>query len=451
MNSSCAVIVPPGGGPKDTLPPRLIMTLPKDSATNVNTNKINLVFDEFVEVKDVQQNLIVSPYPKSLPIVDYKLRNVSVKLKDTLEPNTTYSINFGNSIKDVNEGNVAKNLTYIFSTGKYIDSAVFNGNVMIAETGKTDSTLIVALHQNLDDSAVGKLRPRYITKVDSKGNFYFSNLHPGKYNAYVFTDNYNKRYEDSTKLFAFLDSTVNINASTKAVTFYAYEETKRKDEPKKNNTPSTNNNQSKNAKVDKQLRIAATLDNGRQDLLSGLSLQFNRKLKTINTDKIVLYDTAFHKLENYSFETDSALTKIVLTYPWREGSYYKLVIAKDAVADTSGTILSKTDTLKFSTKRESEYGSIRFRFPNADTTLHPVLLLLNNDKIIESFVIRDKQLFRKLFPPGEYELKVLFDKNRNKKWDTGNFKNRIQPEIVKDLKRKIAIKADWDNEFDINF
>ncbi|MFX6759384.1 Ig-like domain-containing protein, partial [Acinetobacter baumannii] len=90
--------------------------------------------NEYVEVKDAQQQLIVSPNPKQSPIVDYKLKNVTIKLRDSLEPNTTYSLNFGNAVKDVNEGNVAKNFTYVFSTGNTIDNNSFSGKVILAET-----------------------------------------------------------------------------------------------------------------------------------------------------------------------------------------------------------------------------------------------------------------------------------------------------------------------------
>ena len=97
------------------------MAFPKDSSINFNSKKITLTFDEYVEAREMQQNLLVNPVPVNQPIVDYKLRNVYVTLKDSLEPNTTYTINFGNAIKDVNEGNIAKNHSYIFSTGKTID------------------------------------------------------------------------------------------------------------------------------------------------------------------------------------------------------------------------------------------------------------------------------------------------------------------------------------------
>src|ERR1700722_20009581 len=150
--SGCAVIVPPTGGPRDSIPPKLISALPHDSMVNFTSYRIVLNFDEYVNLDNVQQDLIISPSPKRNPIIDFKLRTVNIKLKDTLLPNTTYSFDFGKAIKDVNEGNVLKNFVYVFSTGPYLDSLEFGGKVVVAETGKKDTSLIAILHKNLDDS-----------------------------------------------------------------------------------------------------------------------------------------------------------------------------------------------------------------------------------------------------------------------------------------------------------
>ncbi|HYM92676.1 MAG TPA: Ig-like domain-containing protein, partial [Chitinophagaceae bacterium] len=93
-------------------------------------------FNEFIDIQNVQENLIVSPLSKSIPDVTSKLNTMTVKLKDTLEPNTTYSLNFGNAVRDYNEGNVLKNFTYVFSTGNSIDSLQLRGKVILAENGK---------------------------------------------------------------------------------------------------------------------------------------------------------------------------------------------------------------------------------------------------------------------------------------------------------------------------
>ena len=167
----CANIIPPQGGPRDTIPPQLIKASPADSTRNFKGTRIIFSFDEFIDLQSIQENLLVSPLPKSNPFVESKLNTVSVRIKDSLESNTTYSLNFGNAIKDYNEGNVIKGFTYVFSTGPYIDSLELHGKVILAETGKTDSTLTVLLHSSADDSAVVNEKPRYITKLDGNGNF----------------------------------------------------------------------------------------------------------------------------------------------------------------------------------------------------------------------------------------------------------------------------------------
>src|SRR6476646_4887634 len=139
--SSCANIVPPGGGPRDSLPPRLVMSTPRDSSLNVSTRQITLVFDEFVTLDNPATNLIVSPTLKNLPQFNPKLRNVTITLnkEDTLQPNTTYVFDFGDAVKDVNEGNIAHGLRYIFSTGNSIDYGTYSGRVVLAESGSVDS------------------------------------------------------------------------------------------------------------------------------------------------------------------------------------------------------------------------------------------------------------------------------------------------------------------------
>ena len=199
--TSCANIIPPSGGARDSLPPVLVSALPRDSALNVTPKLITLTFDEFVSLQDVNSNLIVSPTLKENPIVDNKLRNVTIKFKDSLEANTTYSLNFGNAIKDVNEGNILKNFRFVFSTGNTIDNFSYRGKVVLAEKGSIDSTLIVILHNNTSDTAIYKNRPRYITRINGKGFFEFNNLSGGYYTAFVLPNDYSKKYDDSTKLF----------------------------------------------------------------------------------------------------------------------------------------------------------------------------------------------------------------------------------------------------------
>src|SRR5690242_15281092 len=116
LQTGCANIIPPTGGPRDSLPPVLINAVPKDSITNFHGKTITLSFDEFVQLDDkINDEFIVSPTPDNPPFPEAKLRTVTIKLRDSLKPNTTYSFDFGNALKDLNEGNVLKNFTFVFS------------------------------------------------------------------------------------------------------------------------------------------------------------------------------------------------------------------------------------------------------------------------------------------------------------------------------------------------
>ena len=219
----CASIVPPTGGPRDSLPPVIVHLDPRDSGRLFNEKKITITFNEFIQLDEVQKNLIVSPTPKVNPIVNVKLKNVIVTIKDTLEPNTTYSLDFGNSIKDLNEGNVFRNFRYIFSTGTTIDTMELGGRILVAETGKADSTLIIMLHRNMDDSAVIKEKPRYVTRADTAGFFRFRNIAPGSYKMYGLKDESGqRRFLSKEQLFAFTDSAVSAQSMKNDILMYAF-------------------------------------------------------------------------------------------------------------------------------------------------------------------------------------------------------------------------------------
>src|ERR1035437_7987231 len=172
--SGCAQIMAPTGGPKDTLPPKLLVANPPQRTLNFKGNKITFSFDEYIQLDNVTQNMLVSPVPKTNPYIDYKLKTLTIKLKDTLQPNTTYVINLGNSVKDLNEGNIYKNFTYIFSTGPYIDSMTLSGKVILAETGEVDTLIQAYLYKDLSDTAPLKKKPNYITRLDTAGRFTFT-------------------------------------------------------------------------------------------------------------------------------------------------------------------------------------------------------------------------------------------------------------------------------------
>jgi hypothetical protein len=440
-SSGCANIVPPTGGPRDSIPPVLIAATPNDSSTNFTGNRITLTFNEYVEIDNVQENVLVSPTPNNTPNIDFKLRTVSVKLRDTLEPSTTYSINFGNAIKDVNEGNVFKNFIYVFSTGSTIDENTFAGKVVIAETGKADSTLIVVLHRNLADTAIVKEKPRYITKLDGQGNFQFRNLPAGTFAVYALPNDYSKRYDDTTKLFAYADKHISITDSTEPITLLAFSLPKAI-------TAGAGNTAAIPTK-DKQLRYTSTIEAGKQDILKPLQLDLSRKV-SFDSTKILLTDKDLKPVTGYQLIADTNRTRFIIRYTWPANSAFNLLFDKAAFTDTAGITLPKNDTIRFTTKSEEEYGNVRVRFKNLDLTKNPVLQLIQNEKILDSIPLTQAQWSKKLVPPGDYGLRILYDANKNLKWDAGHFLGeRRQPEIVISLNTTLNVKANWDNEKEI--
>lgn len=441
-SSGCANIIPPGGGPRDSLPPVLMEATPKDSATNFTGNRITLNFDEFVEIQNAFENVLISPVPNNIPVITSHLRTVNIKLKDTLEPNTTYSINFGNGLKDINEGNIYKNFTYVFSTGRTLDQNTLSGKVIVAETGKVDTTLIVVLHRNLEDSAAAKDKPRYIAKLDGKGNFTFHNLAPGTFALYAIPNEFSHHYDDSTKLFAFADSAIKTTENT-PVTLYAYQLAK-KDTAK---TAKSQNVKAKDRKKqDKQLRLQNNLESGKQDILSNLELTFSQPIKTFDSTKVILTDKNFASVSNYTIVPDTNKTRFIIAHSWPANTDFNLLVSKDAFADSAGLTLLKNDTIKFSTKSNEDYGLVKLRFRNLDLSKNPVLQILQNDKLIESSPLTNAEWQRKLYNPGEYDLRILYDVNKNGKWDPGKFFGmHKQPEIVVPVNTKFSVRRNLDN------
>ncbi len=440
--SGCAQIGAISGGTKDTIPPSLVSASPKLLSTNFSGNKIVFTFDEYVdELQELQTNVLVSPYPKLNPEFKSRLKTISVKLKDSLIPNTTYTISFGNAIRDVNEANVLKNFTYVFSTGSSIDSMSITGKVTLAETGKADSTLIVMLYRNATDSSVEKIKPTYISFVKADGSFTFNNLPPGNFNIYALKDgDGGKTYNSKTELFAFIDKPVTVNDTTAPVELYAYAEEKI--------TTRAFTSTPKKTAAQKKLRYSLSAATQKQGLTENLVIDFNNAIKTLDTTKILLTDTNFVPVPGVSFLLDS--NKVILKTTWADAADYKIIIQKNAVRDSTDSTIAKTDTIRFKTKGEADYGNLVLRFNNLDLAKHPVLQFVQNDEVKESFPLVSKEWHNKLFVPGEYEIRILYDDNKNGKWDPGSYTKKIQPEKVVSLSKKLSVRENWDNESEIN-
>lgn len=438
-NAGCAQIGSPTGGPRDTIPPRLVSASPKLNSTNVTGNKITLTFNEYIDLKETQTNVLISPYPKKTPSIDFKLKTVTVKLKDSLLPNTTYSINFGNAIVDNNEGNPLKDFTYVFSTGNNLDSLILTGKVLIAETGKADSTLVAMLYRNADDSAVQKRKPDYIARLSGDGSFIFINLPPGNFNIYALKDgDGGKTYNSKKELFAFADTAIIVSEKPEPVILYA--SALEKEIPKVTIT--------KPAGADKRLKLLTPAPQV-QDLVSPFQLSFNKPLKKFDPAKLILTDTNYKSISSAVWSIDSSRTKITLTNKWQEDIQYRLILDSTALSDSSDKSIAKTDTIRFTTKKEADYGNVVLRFSNIDLAKHPVLQFIQGEEIKESYPLTSMEWSKKLMIPGEYDIRILFDDNNNGKWDHGDYSKKLQPEKAITLSQKLSVRANWDNERDI--
>lgn len=206
---ACASMGTPDGGPYDEDPPVLMVAKPAVGATGVAKGKITLAFDENIKLVNAFENVVVSPPQLQMPEIKSSGKQVSVELVDTLLPNATYSIDFGNAIVDNNEGNPYENFVYYFSTGDNIDTLAVSGTVLNAENLEPLKGVVVGVHSCLDDSAFTKFPFERISRTDSRGHFTIKGLAPGKYRVYALSEaNNNYLFDQKSEILAFMETSV---------------------------------------------------------------------------------------------------------------------------------------------------------------------------------------------------------------------------------------------------
>ncbi len=206
---SCANVVAPTGGPRDEDPPVVLRSTPPNFSTNYQGQDVRIFFDEFVELRNLRQNLLVSPPLENDPEVRIRGRSIIMSVSDTLRANTTYNFFFGESIVDITEGNAIPNFQFVVSTGDYVDSLSIKGKVINALTHKPEEGVFVMMYENIYDSVPMLERPVYLTKTGKEGDFRINNMREGEFMMFALRDmNSNFLYDNPDEKIAFLDSLV---------------------------------------------------------------------------------------------------------------------------------------------------------------------------------------------------------------------------------------------------
>jgi hypothetical protein len=207
--TGCANVVAPTGGPKDEDPPVVLRSNPPNYSTHYAGQDVRIFFDEFVTLKDLNKNFLVSPPLENEPEVRVRGRSIIMTVEDTLRENTTYVFFFGESIVDITEGNPIPNFQYVVSTGDYVDSLSVMGRVVNAFTLQPEAGVFVMMYDNVYDSVPMLERPVYVSKTNQEGGFAITNMRDGEYLMFALLDmNFNFLYDTPDEKIAFYDSLV---------------------------------------------------------------------------------------------------------------------------------------------------------------------------------------------------------------------------------------------------
>jgi uncharacterized protein (DUF2141 family) len=233
---SCAQIVQPNGGTIDAKAPALKAAMPAQNATNVNTQRFELKFNEYISINDAAAQLLVSPPLNSTPELILQNKTLIIKIKDTLRANTTYAFNFGNSISDITENNKAEDFKYIFATGNFIDSLKLSGTVNNALTQLPEKGVFVMLYENATDSTPMKRKPNYFAKTNESGTYTITNIKACTYSVFALKDGNNDlMYNQTNENIGFNSNNIDIKKDT-LCTLLLFNEGNEKQYIKRNNS-----------------------------------------------------------------------------------------------------------------------------------------------------------------------------------------------------------------------
>lgn len=497
------------GGPKDETPPVIIKEEPANFSTNFTANEIRIYFDEYVKFKDIQKQLVISPpmdpEPEITPLSTAS-KYITIKIFDSLQPNTTYAFNFGESIIDNNEGNPFPFYKYVFSTGTYIDSLSVKGLVAEAFERETPEAVSVVLHEvdtTYTDSIVFKQKPKYISVTDSLSEFSIDNIKAGRYLLTALKEeNTNYIYEPKVDKFGYRSQFLTVPSDTAYILKlfkqdpefeftrarqlaesrigFAYEGisdslgVKMVSEVPEDFLHTTSKEFEKDT-LNFWMRPKLDVDSLRfevsyfstKDTVTVRIKKMDKDsliLKTVNStlkpsDVFLLRSTiplssvdaskaAIIDKDSLAVESQFTIDKInptlaQLNFDLTENNTYDITLFPGAIKDFYGT---ENDTLRFKagTKLLSDYGNIRVRLRNAK---YPIILqfVTTNGDVKEEKIIREPgSIDFTNVDPGKYFLRAIFDTNDNGRYDSGNFLKKTQPERVSYAEELVEVRAFWE-------
>lgn len=510
---SCAKVVTPTGGPKDTEGPKVISILPENKKNNFITKNQDIIikFDEFIQLKEITKQIVMSPPQKEGPEYLINGKELIIKFKEELQKNTTYTINFGNAIADNHEGITAKNIQYIFSTGTYIDTNFISGKIRNAFTNLPAEGLIVSLYKKstFTDTTIYQFNPTYFTKTKEDGSFLIENMPIENYVLYAYRkDGIDLKYakNDSVAICNSVINTDNINSKiflylikpneykpnkildTISTQLGVYRFAVYKPKQFKINTLSkektyfktiknisgidtikvfvNNNSEFANFKINtedtsfyktimskKKSKKAEFILTSKAELnpLDTIFIESSVPIKNINKDSIIIKEDT-NILKPTYFEIDTNKMSIIIYNNWKESTKYSIEFKDSSLQDIFGTFNKKT-SCNYDIKAFKEYGTLLLNVDLQNAKHNYIIQLLDNNSntVIKSFnVNKSINLKIEYLNPVLGKIKIIEDLNNNGLWDNGDLESMLYPERAFISNQLINVRAYWDIEQSIN-
>ncbi len=493
----CATMQSPTGGEKDLLAPEVLSSVPQQGATNVSTTSIEVHFDEYFKLKNLQNELLISPPLESKPIISTKGKSLFIELQESLNENSTYTFNFGKGIADFHEGNVLNDYTLVFSTGNELDSLTINGKLNTCPNNVLPENVIVGIYQKdslRKDSTIYLQKPDYFGLVNDKGEYKIENIRNGDYELIAFEDvNTNYLYDEATEQIAFCDSLITIGDSTVVDIWLFEEETELKlleARAKENGRihwtynkeidslkihSSTNTELFSKIKEDSLLvwpkysvdsfyiwtEIDSRLDSVlvKNDSLKTQQLNLTLESKYLKAKAnlvlksdapIIGIDTTKIDLFVDSVQVDYSIIysdfNLELEFLHVGASNYNLILQKGAILSTYNNHNDSTN-LSIYTKSNSELAGFNINVNSEYKDFY--IELLKDNKVLEKCTSGEDLKFTQLLAT-KYQLRLVVDENNDGTWTPGNYLKNIPAEKVFYYQEEINLRANWELEIDFN-